>query len=125
MDTVDRIRELCQKNGMSITKLEAALGYGNGSISKAGTKAMRSDRLKAIADYFGVSMDYLLTGQEPEATWDGPSNLPAFTIGELQLLEIYKQLSEEKQADMIKFGQFLLSRQAEERKKTTELSKEA
>jgi len=64
MDTVDRIRALCQKNGMSITKLEVALGYGNGSISKAGTNAMRSDRLMAIADYFGVTMEYLMTGKE-------------------------------------------------------------
>ena len=59
METIDIIRGLCKEKGISITKLEVALGYGNGSISKASTKAMRSDRLKAIADYFDVSMDFI------------------------------------------------------------------
>ena len=67
MEIIDRIRELCRKNGISVTKLEAALGYGNGSISKASTTAMRSDRLKAIADYFGVTMEYLMTGKYRES----------------------------------------------------------
>lgn len=103
------------------------LGISQGTVSnwKKRDSTPSGDLLSKMANYFDVSIEFLLTGQEPEATWDGPSDLPAFTIGELQLLEIYKQLSEEKQADMIKFGQFLLSRQAEERKKTTELSKEA
>ena len=62
MNITDRIRELCQKNGLSVTKLEEQLHFGNGSITKAKTKAMGSDRLYAIAQYFQVSMEYLMTG---------------------------------------------------------------
>lgn len=61
---IDRIRELCKKKGLSITKLEMILNFGNGSISKPKTKSMGCDRLKAIADYFDVSMEYLMTGEE-------------------------------------------------------------
>lgn len=127
MTVYERFAELLQKKGVRVADVTRATQIKSTVFSewKKGKAQPKADKLQKIADYFGVSMDYLLTGQEPEATWDGPSDLPAFTIGELQLLEIYKQLSEEKQADMIKFGQFLLSRQAEERKKTTELSKEA
>ena len=33
-EIVKRIRELCKQSGISITTLEKALGYGNGSIGK-------------------------------------------------------------------------------------------
>lgn len=125
MDIVDRIRALCQKNGMSITKLEAALGYGNGSISKAGTNAMRSDRLKAIADYFNVSMEYLLTGKELEPFWDGQSDAPAFTIEELQLLDLFRTLPDAKRSEVIQYCKFLASEAKRENKKDTASSKEA
>ena len=125
MDIVDRIRALCQKNGMSITKLEAALGYGNGSISKASTNAMRSDRLKAIADYFDVSMEYLLTGKELEPFWDGQSDAPAFTIEELQLLDLFRTLPDAKRSEVIQYCKFLASEAKREKKKDTASSKEA
>lgn len=60
----DIIRELCKANGITIAALERKLGMGNGTIGKYGGFNMRSDRLKAIADYFGVSMEYLMTGEE-------------------------------------------------------------
>lgn len=64
MNNVDIIKELCGKKGISIAKLERDLGIGNGTIAKSSSNFMRSDRLKAIADYFGVSMEYLMTGEE-------------------------------------------------------------
>ena len=64
----DIIRELCKKKGISVAALERHLGMGNGTIAKNGSFNMRSDRLKAIADYFGVTMEYLMTGEEPEQT---------------------------------------------------------
>ena len=63
MTTLERIRELCKQNDISVSKLERILGFSNGSIPKA--KEIKSDRLKQIADYFGVSMEFLLTGDDP------------------------------------------------------------
>lgn len=65
MEISDVIRELCKEKGISVTDLEKELGFGNGSLTKKGT--MRSDRLMIVANYFNVSMEYLLTGKEPEA----------------------------------------------------------
>ena len=62
MSTLEIIKKLCRNQGISITNLEIELGYGNGSLSKSTTKFLRSDRLKAIADYFHVPMEYLMTG---------------------------------------------------------------
>lgn len=60
---VNRIRELCKRKGMTLASLEKELGYANGSIAKSDGKT-QSARIKAIADFFGVSMEYIMTGTE-------------------------------------------------------------
>jgi len=62
MDTNLRIRELCKSKGVTVQGLEKELGFSNASIAKANSN-MKAEKLKAIADYFGVTMEYLMTGQ--------------------------------------------------------------
>lgn len=45
---------------MSIRQLEEALGFGNGVINRWRKNTPGSDKLKKVADYFDVSIDYLL-----------------------------------------------------------------
>lgn len=63
----DKVQSLCKARGISISKLERDLGVGNASIAnwKDGT-VPRADRLKMVADYFGVSMEYLMTDERKE-----------------------------------------------------------
>lgn len=58
MTTTEIIKDLCEKYGISVRKLESDLGLSNGSIKKDAN--MRGDRLLAIAKYFNVSMEYLM-----------------------------------------------------------------
>lgn len=135
METVDRIRELCQQRGISITKLESALGYGNGSISKPSTNAMRSDRLMTIANYLGVSMEYLMTGKDWEWEAATPAEIEFFekdaatpqplTKREEELLEVFHKLSADQQEEVLRYGQFLYEKFHEDRKKSSPSSKEA
>lgn len=62
----ERIKELCRINGISMNKLEDALGFGKGYISKLGKSTPNAAKIKKIADYFGVTVDYLMTGKEKE-----------------------------------------------------------
>lgn len=56
-----RIKELCDKKGITITKLESDLGFGNSSIKKwKQTTSPSVDKVIKIASYFDVSVDYLL-----------------------------------------------------------------
>ena len=61
--TYEIIKDLCTKNGTTITALEKELGFGRGSIGKLqkGSK-VSGDRLKKIADHFGVTVSYLMDG---------------------------------------------------------------
>lgn len=59
----ERIKELCRINGISMNKLEETLRFGKGYISKLGESTPNASKIKKIADYFGVTVDYLMTGQ--------------------------------------------------------------
>lgn len=71
MAVYDKIKELCDKKGIAVTALEKELGWGRGSIGKVKKSGnMSSDRLQTIAEYFGVSTDYLL-GVQTDVQQDG------------------------------------------------------
>lgn len=56
-----RIIELCEKNEITITRLEKECGFSNATIKKwKDTSTPGIDKVQRIARYFGVSTDYLL-----------------------------------------------------------------
>ena len=60
----ERIKALCKEHGISMNKLEETLGFGKGYISKLGNSTPNADNIKKIADYFDVSVDYLMSGDD-------------------------------------------------------------
>lgn len=56
----ERLVALCKENGTNFRQLEIKLGFGNGTIAKWYGTYPRADRLKAVADYFGVTMEELM-----------------------------------------------------------------
>lgn len=60
MTLVDKIRTLAKQRDLSLPQLEMELGLGNGTISRWKTSSPNTDKLLKIADFFHVSMDYLL-----------------------------------------------------------------
>lgn len=60
VSTLEKIKELAKKRGISLAKLEESLGYSTNYFYTLKSKTPNSDRLEEIADYFGVSTDYLL-----------------------------------------------------------------
>ena len=64
MTLQERVKGLLQERGISARALETELGFGNGYISKLDKSMPNSRKLSLIADYFGVSTDFLLYGDE-------------------------------------------------------------
>ena len=64
---VDKIRTLARQRDMSLPQIEQELGLGNGTISRWRNSSPNTEKLQKIADYFNVSMDYLL-GREQYLT---------------------------------------------------------
>ncbi len=64
MTVFERIEVLRKDKGISQGRLEKELGFSNGSISKWKVSMPKPERLQKVADYFGVTMDYLMTGND-------------------------------------------------------------
>lgn len=56
----EKVKGLCEERDVSIYKLEKDLGFSASSIVKWKSSIPTVDKLKAVADYFGVSIEYFL-----------------------------------------------------------------
>ena len=65
MAVFENISILCRKNKISIAKLERDTGLGNATVRGWARSSPTVDKLKAVADYFGVTEDELLREDEP------------------------------------------------------------
>ena len=61
--------KLCKERGVTPYRVSESTGIKTSSLSgwKAGKFTPKQEKLKKIADYFGVSIEYLMTGEESEA----------------------------------------------------------
>lgn len=78
----DIYKKLCEDNGLTPSGAATKIGFNRASVTvwKNTGKAPKQDLLLKIADYFGVTTDYLLTGEEKEkspAEIGGGINLPS------------------------------------------------
>lgn len=64
--------QLLQKYGVTPYKLSQEIGVSQSTLSdwKRGRSTPKLDKLQKIADYFGVTVDYLMTGNETEKGFD-------------------------------------------------------
>ncbi|MDU1488426.1 helix-turn-helix domain-containing protein [Ligilactobacillus animalis] len=69
-----KIKELADKKGVSLAQIERDLNFSNGIISSWKNGRASQDKLAAIADYFGVSTDYLLGRKENESSTENQEN---------------------------------------------------
>lgn len=57
---------LCQQRGVSPSRVALDLGMSKNTMTdwKKGRSSPKTDKLMKIADYFGVTVEYLMTGKE-------------------------------------------------------------
>lgn len=60
MNTYEIIKDLSRQKKISIRQLEMKFGYSNGYLAKWKNNTPNADELVRLADYFEVSVDYLL-----------------------------------------------------------------
>lgn len=96
MTKIPRLFELLKKTNTSQKRLAEYIGASQGNISdwKSGKAVPASEKLCAIADFFNVSVDYLL-GRAPSI-----SSAPTLSDTEQELVELFRSLTPE-QAEML------------------------
>nr|WP_088327707.1 helix-turn-helix transcriptional regulator [Bacillus cereus] len=69
MSTFNTIKNLANKKGVSLSDLAKQLNMGENSLYKWKTQKPAIDKLQLVADYFNVSVDYLL-GRTSKEYWE-------------------------------------------------------
>ena len=93
----DIFERLLQKHNLSAYKVSKLTGVTQSTLSdwKRGRSTPKTDTLQKLADYFGVSVDYLMgrEAEEPNAT-DKENNPIVLDDDALELLEELKERPE-------------------------------
>ena len=89
MDISQRIFDKLQKTGITQQELSNATGIKKGTISswKTGGYSPQSDKLDEICKFLGVSVQWLISGEEAENTMSDAQ--------EQKLLNIFREISED------------------------------
>lgn len=92
MEIIERIYHLLDEQGKRAYALCEKLNIRTSTMStwKARTNDPPARYMKTIADFFGVSLDYLMTGQEAPVR-------KTTTMDEDELLELFRRLPADKQ----------------------------
>ncbi len=60
MNIYKKVDQLCREFGINVTQLEKQLGFGTSTIQKWDTAMPRIDKIVKVAQYFNVSVDWLV-----------------------------------------------------------------
>lgn len=67
MSLYENIKDIAKTKGYSINRLEKELGFARSYIVKFKTITPSMDKVQKIADFLGVTTDYLMTGKSKDA----------------------------------------------------------
>lgn len=99
MNTKEIVKELAAKRKLTIAELERNLNIANGTIGKWGRQNPSIETLQKLADYFQVSVDYLLGREEG-------SNKTYGARGDLLAAHIDDDVSEEDMNDILRYIEY-------------------
>lgn len=84
MELLEKIRILLGEKGVSLAKFERDCGFSKNSVVKWDKNMPSGDKLLRAAQYFGVTVDYLL-GNEESAAEEYPEIYFSFLRGAKEL----------------------------------------
>ena len=111
MTISQRVFHLLAKQGKQQNELSDFTGISTSTISAWNTRGTNpaADTISAIADFFDVSTDYLLTGTEKSSPTENLSE------NELEMLEVFQKFNEREQLKLIgKLEELLRQKQIKE-----------
>ncbi|MEC1020166.1 helix-turn-helix domain-containing protein [Bacillus paralicheniformis] len=99
MNLFDRVKKLARSRGLSIAELERQLNLSPNILYKLKNQKPSTDRIETIADFFDVSVDYLLgrtdepriPGQDDMDTLAAHHDGEEWTEEELKEIEQFKE----------------------------------
>ena len=66
-NSVQFVRDICKERGIPVSLLEKSCGFSNGYLNAKKLARLPYDRAQLIADYLGLDVTYILTGEKNSA----------------------------------------------------------
>lgn len=63
-----KIQKICDSKGLTVSGLEKDLGFSNSTIRKWKNSSPSIENLKKVADYFGITVDELISEETGDDT---------------------------------------------------------
>lgn len=100
---MNRLKEIRESKGMTQTQLGEVIGAKKSAVSlwESGKRQIDNNTLKSLADFFGVSVDYILGRDQDELAPD--TIAPALLTREERMLQMFRQMDEKEQDAFIKW----------------------
>ena len=99
MDVIQRIKDLLAENNISGAKMSRDLGFSNAVFSQwnTGKQVPSTKYIQKIADYFGVSVDYLIGKTDKKDNSDAERTKIDLSPKQQELLELMNALPDDLQ----------------------------
>lgn len=94
-----RIKELRHSRGLTLEQVAEVVGVGKSTVRKWETGMianMRRDKIADLAKALGTTPAYLMGWNENDENNNSPTE-PALSEGEAKLIELFRQVPEDKQ----------------------------
>ncbi len=100
-NSIMHVREICQERKIPISTLEKECGCGNGYFNPKKQKSISYEKAVAVADYLGLSVEYIMTGEKEQ-----PSTAEGEGLSDVQqeAVDFIKTLSDEQLRRFIAMG---------------------
>lgn len=66
-NSVQFVRDICKERGIPVSQLEKSCGFSNGYLNAKKLTRLPYDRAQLIADYLGLDVTLILTGEKNSA----------------------------------------------------------
>lgn len=96
-----RIKALRKENNLTLEQVADIVGVGKSTVRKWETGMianMKRDKIAALANALGTTPAYLMGWEEEEKT---SPNEPTLTEGEKMVLELFRKIPEDRQAEAL------------------------
>lgn len=103
-DIAKRIKDTAKSKNIPLKEMFKSLKISDNTLHNMQNSFPKSDTLARIADYLGVSVDFLLGRERPALA----ASAPSLDSNAARMLSMFSQLSEEKQEFLLKQAEMYL-----------------
>ena len=114
MTLFERLKLLAKKQGQSINDVEENMGYSKNTLYRLRTTNPSAKKLQELADYFGVSTDYLL-GRTDNPSIDQNKKDEVATLFRINTANMDPDTVEEIEEELKNYSEFLIQKALEKK----------